>query len=55
MRHDFLMNERQTHSAKYRIATDTAMIDGKDNDTLALNASLHWAAAHKNEPKLKDL
>ena len=29
---------------KYRIATDTATIAGKYNDTPALNSSLNWAA-----------
>lgn len=53
MRHDFLMNERQTYSAKYRIATDTAMIDGKYNDTPALNASPHWVAVYRNEQRYK--
>lgn len=32
-------------SIKYRIATDTATIAEKYNDTPVLNASLHWTAA----------
>ena len=31
----------------YRLATDTATIDGKYNDTPALNASQHWAAGRE--------
>ena len=31
----------------YRLATDTATIDEKYNDTPALNASQHWAAPQK--------
>ena len=31
----------------YRLATDTATIDEKYNDTPALNASLHWVAGRE--------
>ena len=31
----------------YRLATETATIDEKYNDTPALNASLHWVAGRE--------